>query len=264
MMQESRRSIHRGTIGTLLTVFFISATADAVTTINVPPSPDSGSAAADTIVNLLPSGSIGSTFHANSGSILNVQGGSLGGATIHGGAVGNIYSGNVYGMYATSGGVINAYDGLINNLTADSNGVLNVYGGNIIDNVDSNSSSVNIYGGAFADRFQIRVGSQLTVKATEFRLNGLSVAGLNNPSDATMIAAPPGSFLSGVFSNGVPFVLGGEGYNLPSSVNLVRSADYATGPSFISVPAVSAPQGVHSGQTLTVSTAGQLPSSFTA
>ena len=57
----------------------------------------------------------------------------------------------------------------------------------------------------------------------------MPVSGLGNQGDMTTIGVGSGSYLSGVFENGIPFVLGGEAYNLPTSVNLVQTAAYAPG-----------------------------------
>lgn len=243
-------------------VWLPTAASRAQTIINVPPTPAPGAIDSDTILNVLPGGVLNSTFKSQGNSVLNVQGGEVGGAGIFTGATGNIYSGLVYEMDALPGGIINSYGGESQRLDADS-GTINVFGG-LVDFIDV-QGTLNVYGGALPNAFSVSAGSQLTLYANDFRVNGALVTGIDTPGNTAAVAVPSGSTISGVFSDGTPFVLGGTpSSTLPPIVNLVRSASYAAGPSTITVPTSTAPQGIHTGQTLFLETGGTLPTNFTA
>ena len=242
------------------------------TIINVPPGPSPTSAGANTVVNILPTGTLANNFQVLNGGILNIQGGNANQLTSFVGGITNIESGVVYSAMAEDGGVVNATGGEIRYFYADDNGTLNISGGNLIDRLDTTGAFVNISGGAFTDNFRARVNSQLTLYATDFRFNGNLVAGLVNPGDSVTIPITPiahdyltrSDYLSGVFENGLPFVLGGEYEPFAESVKLVLTAPYTPSPILFQVPAVAAPQGIHSGQTLILEEGGSLPDNFTA
>jgi hypothetical protein len=245
-----------------LLVWLPPGASPAQTVINVPPTPAPSEIDSDTILNVLPGGVLNSTFKAQGNSVLNVQGGEVGGAGIYAGASGNIYSGLVYEMNAESGGVINSYGGESQRLDGFE-GTINVFGG-LIDSVDV-QGTLNVYGGALPGTFSVSAGSQLTLYANDFRVNGSLVTGVDTPGNTAAVAVPSASTISGVFSDGTPFVLGGTpSSTLPPTVNLVRYASYAPGPSTITVPTSTAPQGIHTGQTLFLETGGTLPTNFTA
>lgn len=242
------------------------------TVINVPPSPSPSSAGADTVVNVLVGGSLLNNFQVLNGGELNIQGGSAEAFRALNGGFGSIYDGTVYRAIAGEGGTVNVFGGEIRWLNAENDGVLNIHGGTLIDGLDTNDAIVNIWGGAFTDNFRARVDSELTVYASEFRLNGNLVTGLVNPGDSVTIPITPiahdyltrSDYLSGVFENGLPFILGGEYEPFVESVKLVLTGPYTPSPSLIQVPTDPAPQGIHSGQTLVLDTGGTLPRNFTA
>jgi hypothetical protein len=246
-------------------VIWFNGAAFGQTIINVPPSPSPTSAGADTIVNVLPGGTLEDSFQVLNGGLLNIDGGSASTFTSNTGGMATVHNGTVFRASAQLGGIVNILNGNFNYLNADS-ATLNIHGGNVIDVVDANDSSVKVWGGSFTDNFRARNNSELTIYGREFHLNGTPIDGLNAPGESKLIGIDPAdqSYLSGVFADGIPFVFGGQVEAFASMVRLVLSEPYLAGPSEFNVASSSALAGVHAGQTLNLLEGGSLPRNFTA
>lgn len=197
------------------------------------------------------------------GTVLNATGGQVAGATILRGAAAHVLGGKHYSLRTETGGELELRGGEISYLHGSAGSTLNIHGGRIIDNLGA-GGIVNLYGGEFTDYIGTDPETQLTIHATELRRNGIAISGLQNVGDNRALTLSKGDYLSGVFANGTPFVLGGEEYDLPPTVQLVQSSAYATGATTIHVPTEPSPQGVHHGQHLILDDGGALPSLFTA
>lgn len=197
------------------------------------------------------------------GATLQVTDGAVAGATILRGAAAKILGGTHYSLRAEAGGTMEVHGGEIGGLHGSPGSTLDVYGGRITGNLGA-GGTVNLHGGAFTDYIGKNPETLLTIHATELRRNGVLINGMQHVGDSRPIALNKGDYLSGVFADGSPFVLGGEEYDLPPTVQLVQANGYAAGPLTIHVPTDAAPQGVHNGQTLILNDGGALPNLFTA
>lgn len=239
----------------------IAQCAAAQTVINVPPSPSPTSAGAGTTVNLLDGGSLANQFDALNGSTLNVSGGLANFVRLFTGSTANVYGGEVWSIDGVAGATANIYGGLVHNLNGDE-AAYNVYGGEVV--AAHVQGPLHVYGGRFDDdHFRVRIDGQLFVHGTDFRIDGVPVNGLANDGDSKSVAFLPGSVISGVYSDGVPFVFSADRGEVNSPVMLVKSAAYSPQPTNIVVPTDAAPAGIHDGQTLTLLDGGALGSHFT-
>jgi hypothetical protein len=233
----------------------------AQTVINVPPSPSPTSAGAGTTVNLLDGGSLANQFDGLNGSTLNVSGGLANFVRLFTGATANVYGGEVWSIDGVAGATANIYGGLVHHLNGDE-AAYNVYGGEVV--AAHVQGPLHVYGGRFDDdHFQVRIDGQLFVHGTDFRIDGVPVNGLASEGDSKSVAFLPGSVISGVYSDGVPFVFSADRGEVNSPVMLVKSAAYSLQPTNIVVPTDAAPEGIHDGQTLTLLDGGALGPHFT-
>jgi hypothetical protein len=92
---------YQSTLLGLLYACFISATANAVTTINVPPSPSPAVVDTDTVVDVLTGGVLQANngVIAQNGGTVNINGGLTGDLTIRSGTLADVVSGGVNGRF---------------------------------------------------------------------------------------------------------------------------------------------------------------------
>jgi hypothetical protein len=244
----------------LLTATFAAA-ACGQTVINVPPSPSPASAGAGVTVNVFPGGSLANSFDAKSGSTVNIAGGSAGSASFESGSTFNLSSGSIDNLGVFGSAIGNFYGGEVTNYAGD--GSLNIFGGNF-PNLHSQGPT-HIYGGTFDDDLlRIRINGKLFLHASELWFNGVPVAAMPNVGDTNSVPLGHADVLSGVFTNGTPFIFSGDRGEINSPIQLIRTADHSPGPPVINVPNDPPPAGVFSGQTLNLATGGALPANFSA
>jgi hypothetical protein len=156
-----------------------------------------------------------------------------------------------------SGGLVGDY------LYADGASRINITGGSVGNYLFAGAGSqVNISGGAIGSELYALSGSHVNVVGGEFRLNGVPVEGLTTVGDIIELEVPADSLLSGVLSDGTPFVFStqsptAEGLYAPrervlSRVTLESGALPSIGPATIVASQDIVPQGIRSGQTLLV------------
>ncbi|BBO35881.1 hypothetical protein PLANPX_5493 [Lacipirellula parvula] len=195
------------------------------------------------------------------GSTLNVQGGDFYGWLREGSTL-NVTGGLVSGASIDDDVTATISGGQINQISGDKESTVNIFGGEI--NSAHLQGAVHLYGGRIDDDpFRVRVGGKLFIHATEFRLNGVPIAGLQNVGDSQVIPVPAGSVLSGVYSNGAPFVFSGDRGEIDAPISLIQSAPHGPLPTSYTVNNAESPDGIHDGQTLTLQTGGALPAHFT-
>jgi hypothetical protein len=225
---------------------------------------------------VLNSGSISHDFHAYEGTVvtingggmndsrifrdavLNVAGGEYVGALLPGATM-NVTGGTVIRTYGQQGSIANIHGGQINDFSTE--GHVNVTGGNF-EQFNVQQGTANVSGGVFGDSFDIRIDAELTLNASEFRLNGALIANLDDVGDTRLLTLGPQDVLSGVFADGTPMIFSGMEGRIEEPIRLTRSASYTPGPAKIIVPTDPAPAGIHSGQTLILNDGGTLPANF--
>jgi hypothetical protein len=194
---------------------------------------------------------------------LNVFGGELGQTTMRSGATANVHGGTLFHFGGARGSQINIYGGQVNQL--GSGGEVNVYGGNF-GSFYADGPAARLAGGAYPDNVHVGDTTTLVLEGSEFRIDGLPIAGLSSPGESLDVnMSTETRVLSGVFTDGTPFAFSEAEKNLlPASIRLVRGPGHAAGPSTINVPAAVAPFGIHSGQSLVLSPGGTIGENFVA
>jgi hypothetical protein len=205
-------------------------------------------------------GIVGSRFLAQAGSTVTVRGGRLadeaeihGNLTITGGVIGNNLD-VIGGVTTFSGGRIGWYS------VVREDAMLRMTGG-ILDDVDQ------------INNFEMRGGTVGRLRAhnstyfgTDFRLDGHAITGLNNTGDEVRLTLPDEALITGVLTDGTPFVFfNAAGYedDVTGTVRLVRE-DTPPAASVINIPGDPVPYGIRAGQTLNLHPGGSLPDHFTA
>jgi hypothetical protein len=242
----------------------------------------------------LSGGSIGDDFESFSGSVVNVTGGSIeddfrasGEVNLSGGFIRpsfvarsgstlNVSGGLAHSLSASGGSLVNIFGGSVglsngsDSLTALSGSTVNISGGTIGDGADFRGGSIGqISGGVFGDNFIAGgVGGLVTLRGGEFLLNGVPIgntASLDLPTQWT---------LSGVLENGTPFVFTNRENNRDSLLRRDIIADNRLalavvplapiGAATIHLPGDPRPDGIRSGQTLSLGAGGALGNNFSA
>lgn len=278
--------------------------------INLPPDPDIGdhqSIGSDTQLNLANGGMIGSFFSAGPGTNIevNISGGSIDNYfRVNSGSVVNISGGTTGILDANSGGVVNFSGGSISRLNARSGSTVNISGGTIGDNLYFNGATVNIDGGTIGRGIQLHTGSKLNILAGslggniyaysgsqisisggsigdrllsisgglinisggEFRLNGALIGGLETVGDTVSLNFPLTFVFSGTLEDGIPFAFSkSDGdYFGDGTITLTAASLPASYPALIALPGNSAPLGVRKNQTIMVNEGGALGDDFHA
>ena len=231
-------------------------------------------------------GTIGNLVDAYYGSVVNISGGTfLGLLTANKGSVVNISGGTIDRFTAGQGGVVNitggtiaqysyANDGSVVNISGGSVGedfwiyaaTVNVSGGSIGDGMRANNgSAVNISGGVMGDDFDF--SGRVTLSGTDFRLDGASIAGLQQYGLPLTVEVPAGSVLSGTLADGTPFVFSpqdGDNMYGPGSLQVQEWPTEPRGPAIVGLPGNYPPRGVRAGQTLYVGPGGAVGDNFNA
>jgi hypothetical protein len=219
----------------------------------------------------------------SAGTQVNVyDGGFLSGTQLPADSELNIYGGRVpHGVVALEDSVVNVFGGEVNDegtagITVAAGAALNILGGRIgIHNRGGvvpatvralAGSSVVVSGGRIGRQSVTQPSSSFRLRGAEFRLNGISIAGLEAIGDVAPLNLGLNSTLSGVYADGTPFAFSsyrGDGFS-NGTLTLERTAIEAGAPPLINVPSDLPPQGVGSGQTLVVDEGGSVPDGFIA
>lgn len=228
-------------------------------------------------------GAVGNGFQAYDGSQVTISGGSVGRlfeaydgsqVTISGGSVGNWFRAYDGSRVIISGGVLDGFEahdgsqvtisgGAVEHCTAFDGSQVNISGGSLRYGCQAwGGSQVTISGGSVANGFQAYDGSQVTVSGGEFRLNGVAVEGLGTVG-ASVALDVPAYVLSGVLTDGTPFVFG-EFDDIALPLSLVSSALPPVGPMLITASTDPVPLGIREGQTLVVDSGGVVGDNFVA
>jgi hypothetical protein len=216
--------------------------------INVPPNTPPHAVPADTQVNVYAGGAFGGRFNeALEGSEVNFLGGG---------------SGLVF--RARSGSTVNVVDGLIG-FGFQAQGEVRVSGGTIDYGFNAQpGSNVSISGGYFAERIRIDAGSNVAFRGGDFRIDGLAIAGLEQPGAMVPLSLPPASLLTGVFADGTPFAFSSlDGDVLADGAVTLESVMLpAAPPGVITASIDGVPRGVRNGQTLIVDQGARVGNNF--
>jgi hypothetical protein len=252
------------------------------TVIDVPPAVAPASIGAGTQLNLADGGTLPSDFNAETGSELNIAGGTVGQrlrtlagstANITGGKIADDF--DMYGVVNISGGTIGAAADLIGTAFIsggsigqdfDTVGIVHMSGGSVDGYTDVYSGSqLRLTGGVWNSPLAIRSGS-VTFVGGDFRVNGVPIGGLDHEGDAVLFDLLPGSLLSGTLANGTPFhytSLQGDEF-VSGAVTLERSTPPLPSTTLFHVPTDAAPLSIREGQTLILDDGGNLPTYFRA
>lgn len=246
-------------------------------------------------------GVIGPGFRTEIGSSLNVSGGTFGdkanlsstSATISGGTFGDdtqfsstvtYLSGGSIGWRFLGSGQLNMSGGFIDRAAKFQYGILNLSGGRVGDFFTANSAAVVNMSGGVINNYSAQAGSTLnmsggvlgslstyagssvTLSGGDFKLDGVSIAGLETVGNTLVFNPPVGSVLSGVLTDGTPFVhsLLDYGRFATGSLKLKQAAVAPIGPATIDAQRDPVPLGIRNGQTLIVPAGTTLAENFVA
>ena len=250
-------------------------------------------------------GNLADNFTAGPGSNVVISGGQVGhnfeaiGAhvTISGGAVGEEFDAMFGSVVEMSGGFVGSYVELLasrlelaggtlgGRVFADNSSLVNISGGEVTDDLFSDSTSVmnissgviygrifaegtsSISGGALRGNFYTQSGASMTLFGSDFRIDGIPVAGLDATGDTVPINIPENSVLSGTLADGTPFINERDEYissKLADGTLRLVAASPIVGPTLINLPSDPTPLGVHRNQTLIVGAGATLPRGFSA
>jgi hypothetical protein len=264
------------------------AHAQFTTIINVPPTVIGNNVTinSNTQLNLSNGGAIGNSFQAGSnfGTSTNVQ------VNISGGTVGTDYyshkgsttniSGGVVGreLNAQTGSIVNISGGIVGHqagapvfgyLRARPGSTVNLSGGAVGGIEASFNSTTNISGGRLLGSLQTSTQSAVHLYGGDFRIDGVSINGLENVGDTVpfswLVNGSPGRMFSGTLADGTPFaftLMEGDLHN--GSVTLHAAAVPAIGPALITASVDPIPRAIRDGQTLRVDAGGNLGDFFAA
>jgi hypothetical protein len=189
-------------------------------------------------------GEIGDSLQNWNGGILNVSGGKIGNSAIS------------HGTANISGGEIG------DNFRAQ--GTTGITGGKIGDAFYAASSAIRIAGGTFGDGFETRYNAGVTVEGSDFKINGVDVAGLTTNGSTATVRVLGSDLLTCILADGTPLAIGSDKDNLQSYLLLKKVNLPAVSPAVITAPVDLIPLGIRGGQTLIVQSGGAVPNDFSA
>ena len=217
-------------------------------------------------------GSIGDGFRTVKRSIVTISGGSIGddfsandSVTISGGTIGDNFRAAT--VTVTEGHLGNDFRSRTLHVSGGSIGdnpsasAATITGGSIGDNLDAAASLIT--GGKFGDGFDSR---RTTIVGQDFRLNGEVVGGLETAGSTIALDVSETTFVSGVLSDGRPFVFAAEDGDFASFPRLTlekRNGFSFAFPGRIVASVGGMPEGLR-GQTLIVDDGSRVPDSFNA
>jgi hypothetical protein len=185
-----------------------------------------------------------------------------------------------------NGGQAFIYGGRAQSITAELGGKVTILGGGIHDAFFARDGGNLYHQGGKSKRIYLEEGGAgelrggaleslatsgtglLLIEGTDFRVNGVPVAGLDNTGDALQLNLPEGASLSGVLADGTPFAtfqLPGNDYFHPGTLTLRRSAPVSTPlPGTTTINTRSTLAYVNGNQEVRVVAGGELEEQFRA
>ena len=123
----------------------------------------------------------------------------------------------------------------------------------------------NISGGVVHNLY-VNDNGKVNISGGDFRLNGVPINGLGTIGNSVVQNVPQRSVLSGVLTDGTPFIYYNEFYDPfnNGALKLTASAIPSVGPLNVTLPGGAVPKGLRAGQTLTVNNGGTVGDYFTA
>jgi hypothetical protein len=251
-------------VAALSSFAFVTLTARAQfsTIINVPPEVAPATIDSNTQVNVFDGGSLESMLlGASNGSSSNMEV--------------NVYDGNVGVLQAYGGTTVNVSGGIVNSIyewVPQANMNVNISGGIVAAGISArNATHIRLTGGSTSS-LSASAGSTVTITGSEFKLNGIPVAGLDQTGDSLPFNLPEDSLLTGLLSDGTPLSVSTHLSQPTSSIhrfdgitNVVLTLRLSAAPpspaaKMINLPGDPSPLGLRSGQTLNVGSGAELPS----
>ena len=213
-------------------------------------------------------GEVQDSFIAFSGSIVNISGGQIFSHTAFGGSTVNIQGGEINWINAdgsSRAAVVNISAGLVRHIDATVLGTVNISGGSVDRPNFAPGSRINLSGGTFGES---RLDGSVIIEGGEFRLNGVSIQGLEPIGASRLFAienAGTDAVLSGVFADGTPFAFANDYDRLNRSITLKTVSIPSIGATSIVASDLSTMiQGVRQGQTIRVDQGAVIPEWFNA
>ena len=210
-------------------------------------------------------------FYGHQGSVANISGGKARIFYANSGAVANVSGGVLEGQsHFLSGSTVNISGGLVGNrhfdsLTVDFGATANISGGAVGVGFNLYGGVANVTGGSIYDGMDIGSGSSLKLFGEDFRIDGVPVAGLDAIGSSLQVDVPSQSTLSGVYSDGTPFVFIMP-YNMidNGTISLHRTAVAPATPGTFTLPGATLPTGIRDGQRIVVGAGAVMPDYYTA
>lgn len=185
----------------------------------------------------------------------------------YGGEV-NVVGGEVGSYYRGHGSsVLNIHDGRVGSLSAYDNSSVNMRGGLLEHSLEIfDSGKATWSGGVIGGSVSASTHAKLSVVGGEFRLNGAPIPALTAIGSSQNINLPYESTLSGILSDGTPFVLSGQNVDpiADGTLSLETVALPDKGPNEIVVSGTSTLHGIRAGQSLIVTDGGSIGPLFAA
>lgn len=208
-------------------------------------------------VNLSSGGAIGNQFDAREGSEINISGGTVG---VNFNAIGENFG---QGPGRTS--EVNISGGTVGERFIARAAEVNISGGIVERDFTAGADSrVTISGGNIGPSIEVVNGGELEIIGTDFQFQGSAV---NGPITVTS-SSLNGGVLSGTLADGSAFIFSSFTGDRFFDATLTESSVAIPAPSLAPIvvdgSTGSVPEGLRSGQTLTVQTGGALPENFQA
>jgi hypothetical protein len=211
-------------------------------------------------------GALGDNFQAGAGSVVTIQGGTVGSNFEAAGNIVNISGGQIGDRFAAfAGSTINVSGGAIAaSPLVQSGATMNLSDGHLGGVVVAGNGALKLSGGKISSSFLANSGSQVTISGADFRLNGKPVSGLDNVGDSVAINVPAGSFqFTGTLTDGKPFAFTNtENDQFQAAITLRRETTAAIGASLIHVPNDAPPASIRTGQQLVLDVGGVIGDDF--
>lgn len=217
-------------------------------------------------LNIQSEAAVDARLMAGWGSTVNVAGGQVGYDFEAAGAFVNVSAGSVgdaFDMF--HGSTLNVSGGMLGTNGLLYAASLQMTGGAMGSSLEAkNNSTLHLAGGAIGDGLNLDATSELTIVGGDFRIDGVPIAGLNQPGDAAPFDLPSAMVLSGVLADGTPFAMTTQDFDaLPAGALTLQQATLPpVGPANIDAAADNVGQGLRTGQTLAVGAGSQLPAHF--
>jgi hypothetical protein len=208
-------------------------------------------------------GTVGERLEIESGGVVNMSGGVLGDfATPRNGSTFNLSGGSIGDFFEPRNNTtINISGGTIGeNFSAGFNTTISISGGVFPGINILGGGTLNLSGGNFDSFFW--PSDEVNITGSEFRFNGVPIAGLESAGDSIVFAAAESGLLTTTFADGAVLAFSPGG--ILSGTLTLNAVAAPVKPAAINLPSDPAPLGLREGQTLNLSTGAVLVDYFTA